>query len=132
MSPGRGSLEVADLDDDDEEDDPRIAKLKSYAQKHTVADTIEILTSKVGAKEAFKPAVIGGTMCFSANSVMAYLLGEALKRIKGKIVHAKLEQISPFAVPVMLEMGKEPVFSGDAAEAILREAEDDLVRDAMS
>ncbi len=59
-------------------------------------------------------------------------LGEALKRIKGKIVHAKLEQISPFAVPVMLEIGKEPVFSGNAAEAILREAEDDLVRDAMS
>ena len=59
-------------------------------------------------------------------------LGEALKRIKGKIVHAKLDQISPFAVPVMLEIGKEPVFSGDAAEAILREAEDDLVRDAMS
>jgi ATP-dependent helicase Lhr and Lhr-like helicase len=59
-------------------------------------------------------------------------LGEALKRIRGKIVHAKLEQISPFAVPVMLEIGKEPVFSGDAAEAILREAEDDLVRDAMS
>ena len=59
-------------------------------------------------------------------------LGEALKRIRGKIVHAKLEQISPFAVPVMLEIGKEPVFSGNAAEAILREAEDDLVRDAMS
>jgi ATP-dependent Lhr-like helicase len=59
-------------------------------------------------------------------------LGEALKRIRGHIVHAKLDQISPFAVPVMLEMGKEPVFSGDAAEAILREAEDDLVRDAMS
>lgn len=59
-------------------------------------------------------------------------LGEALKRIKGRIVHASLERISPFAVPVMLEIGKEPVFSGDAAEAILREAEDDLVRDAMS
>jgi ATP-dependent Lhr-like helicase len=59
-------------------------------------------------------------------------LADALKRFKGKIVHAKLEQISPFAVPVMLEIGKEPVFSGDAAEAILREAEDDLVRDAMS
>jgi ATP-dependent Lhr-like helicase len=59
-------------------------------------------------------------------------LAEALKRIRGKIVHAKLDQISPFAVPVMLEIGKEPVFSGDAAEAILREAEDDLVRDAMS
>jgi ATP-dependent helicase Lhr and Lhr-like helicase len=59
-------------------------------------------------------------------------LADALKRFKGKIVHAKLEQISPFAVPVMLEIGKEPVFSGDASEAILREAEDDLVRDAMS
>jgi ATP-dependent Lhr-like helicase len=58
-------------------------------------------------------------------------LADALKRIKGKIVHSKLEQISPFAVPVMLEIGKEPVYSGDAAEAILREAEDDLVRDAM-
>jgi ATP-dependent Lhr-like helicase len=32
----------------------------------------------------------------------------------------------------MLEIGKEPVFSGNASEAILREAEDDLVRDAMS
>ncbi|MEZ6028910.1 MAG: hypothetical protein R3C46_04080 [Hyphomonadaceae bacterium] len=59
-------------------------------------------------------------------------LGEALKRSRGRIVHASLDQISPFAVPVMLEIGKEPVFSGDAAEAILREAEDDLVRDAMS
>jgi len=59
-------------------------------------------------------------------------LGEALARIKGKIVHAKLDGISPFAVPVMLEIGREPVFSGDAAEAILREAEDDLVRDAMA
>ena len=75
---GAADADADDDDDEDEEDDPRIAKLKSYAQKHTVADTIEILTSKVGAKESFKPAVIGGTMCFSANSVMAYLLGEAV------------------------------------------------------
>lgn len=59
-------------------------------------------------------------------------LAGALKRIRGKIVHAALDGISPFAVPVMLEIGKEPVFSGDAAEAILREAQDDLVRDAMA
>jgi ATP-dependent Lhr-like helicase len=58
-------------------------------------------------------------------------LGDALARIKGKIVHSKLDRISPFAVPVMLEIGREPVFSGDAREAILREAESDLVRDAM-
>jgi ATP-dependent Lhr-like helicase len=59
-------------------------------------------------------------------------LGEALARISGRIVHARLDQISPFAVPVMLEIGREPVFGGDASEAILREAEEDLVRDAMS
>ncbi len=58
-------------------------------------------------------------------------LGEALVRIKGRIVHQKLDVISPFAVPVMLEIGKEPVMGGDANEAVLREAEEDLVRDAM-
>lgn len=59
-------------------------------------------------------------------------LADALARNAGKIVHSRLEDISPFAVPVMLEIGKEPVFSGDAAEAILQEAEDDLVQDAMA
>ncbi len=59
-------------------------------------------------------------------------LADALARNAGKIVHSRLDDISPFAVPVMLEIGKEPVFSGDAAEAILKEAEEDLVRDAMS
>jgi ATP-dependent Lhr-like helicase len=59
-------------------------------------------------------------------------LGVALTRIRGLILHVRLGRISPFAVPVMLEMGREPVYSGDAAEAVLREAEDDLVRDAMA
>lgn len=58
-------------------------------------------------------------------------LSDALARIKGNILHADLSVISPFAVPVMLEVGREPVFGGDAAEAILQEAEDELVRDAM-
>ena len=58
-------------------------------------------------------------------------LADALLRFQGKIVHAKLDRISPLAVPVMLEIGREPVLQGDAAEAILREAEEDLVRDAM-
>ncbi len=58
-------------------------------------------------------------------------LGDTLARIRGKIVHVGLSRISPFAVPVMLEVGREPVFGGDAAEAILRDAEEDLVRDAM-
>ncbi|HPF23124.1 MAG TPA: ligase-associated DNA damage response DEXH box helicase [Hyphomonas sp.] len=58
-------------------------------------------------------------------------LGEMLVRIAGKIDHLPLERISPFAVPVMLEIGKEPVFGASVQDAILSEAEDSLVRDAM-
>ncbi|MEL6286724.1 MAG: DNA ligase-associated DEXH box helicase, partial [Pseudomonadota bacterium] len=58
-------------------------------------------------------------------------LSDMLMRIRGKIDHRSLEKISPFAVPVMLEVGKEPVFGASATEAIMAEAEDDLVREAM-
>jgi len=58
-------------------------------------------------------------------------LSDMLTRIEGRIVHKPLERISPFAVPVMLEVGREPVFGASAMEAVLREAEEDLVRDAM-
>ncbi|MBA4226394.1 MAG: DNA ligase-associated DEXH box helicase [Hyphomonas sp.] len=58
-------------------------------------------------------------------------LSGMLARIHGHIVHKPLAKISPFAVPVMLEVGREPVFGASAMEAILREAEEDLVRDAM-
>ncbi len=58
-------------------------------------------------------------------------LSDMLARIEGRIVHKSLERISPFAVPVMLEVGREPVFGASAMEAVLREAEEDLVRDAM-
>ncbi|WP_396271827.1 ligase-associated DNA damage response DEXH box helicase [Hyphomonas sp.] len=58
-------------------------------------------------------------------------LSDMLARIEGRIVHKQLDRISPFAVPVMLEVGREPVFGASAIEAVLREAEDDLVRDAM-
>lgn len=57
-------------------------------------------------------------------------LGEMLSRISGRIVHQRLSHVSPLAVPVMLEIGREPVF-GEAQEDILAEASDDLVREAM-
>jgi ATP-dependent Lhr-like helicase len=57
-------------------------------------------------------------------------LGDMLARIRGRIVHKRLDRISPLAVPVMLEIGKEPIV-GEAYEDVLREAADDLVRDAM-
>ena len=58
-------------------------------------------------------------------------LSDALVRIQGKIDHQSLSKISPFAVPVMLEIGKEPVAGASVQDAILREAESDLIRDAM-
>ena len=58
-------------------------------------------------------------------------LADMLNRTSGKLVHKALAKISPFAVPVMLEVGREPVLGGDASEAILRDAEVSLVSDAM-
>ncbi|MBO6724720.1 MAG: ligase-associated DNA damage response DEXH box helicase [Rhizobiaceae bacterium] len=57
-------------------------------------------------------------------------LGDMLSRIRGRIMHKRLSQISPLAVPIMLEIGKEPV-GRDASESLLREAADDLIADAM-
>ena len=58
-------------------------------------------------------------------------LGEMLSRIKGRIVHKALDHVSPLAVPVMLEIGRETVY-GEAADALLAEAADELVKEAMS
>jgi len=57
-------------------------------------------------------------------------LGEMLSRIKGRIVHKVLDHVSPLAVPVMLEIGREAVY-GEAADALLAEVADDLVKEAM-
>jgi ATP-dependent Lhr-like helicase len=57
-------------------------------------------------------------------------VGAALRRIKGRISHMALDHVSPFAVPVMLEIGKEPV-AGAAQEAIMADAEADLMAEAM-
>ncbi|MCZ7641934.1 MAG: ligase-associated DNA damage response DEXH box helicase [Pseudorhodoplanes sp.] len=57
-------------------------------------------------------------------------LGEMLSRVKGRIVHKRLERVSPLAVPVMLEIGRETIH-GEAGDAILAETADELVREAM-
>jgi len=58
-------------------------------------------------------------------------LGDMLRRIKGHITHRALDHISPLAVPVMLEIGRESV-PGQAHDALLAEAADDLIAEAMS
>jgi ATP-dependent Lhr-like helicase len=57
-------------------------------------------------------------------------LGDMLARIQGRITHRELDHVSPLAVPVMLEIGRESVY-GEAADELLAEAADELVREAM-
>lgn len=58
-------------------------------------------------------------------------LGDMLRRIKGHITHRPLDHISPLAVPVMLEIGREQV-PGEAHDHLLAEAADDLIAEALS
>ncbi|MFO1123647.1 MAG: ligase-associated DNA damage response DEXH box helicase [Hyphomicrobiales bacterium] len=60
----------------------------------------------------------------------AHRLAQMLKRIKGHIVHRALDTVSPLAVPVLLEIGRESIY-GEAHDALLAEAADDLVSEAM-
>lgn len=57
-------------------------------------------------------------------------LGDMLARVKGHILHKPLEHISPLALPVMLEIGRERV-AGEGDEMLLEETADDLIREAM-
>jgi ATP-dependent Lhr-like helicase len=56
-------------------------------------------------------------------------LGQMLARIRHHIVHKPLHQISPLAVPVMLDIGKEPIF-GEARESAMADAAEELLREA--
>ena len=57
-------------------------------------------------------------------------LSDMLSRIAGRIMHNSLERISPLAVPIMLEIGKEPII-GEANDTILAEASDAIIAEAM-
>jgi ATP-dependent helicase Lhr and Lhr-like helicase len=57
-------------------------------------------------------------------------LGDMLSRVSGRIVHKALDRVSPLAVPSLLEIGRELV-QGEAADTLLAEAADALIREAM-
>ncbi len=57
-------------------------------------------------------------------------LGLLLSRVRGRIIHVALARVSPLAVPVMLEIGRESI-EGEASDALLAEAQEQLVREAM-
>jgi ATP-dependent Lhr-like helicase len=56
-------------------------------------------------------------------------LSDMLLRIRGQIIHKELDRVSPLAVPVMLEIGRESVY-GEASDELLAEAADELVKEA--
>jgi ATP-dependent helicase Lhr and Lhr-like helicase len=58
-------------------------------------------------------------------------LSDMLLRIKGRITHRELDRVSPLAVPVMLEIGREAVY-GEASDELLAEAAEELAKEAMS
>jgi ATP-dependent Lhr-like helicase len=57
-------------------------------------------------------------------------LADLLVGVQGRIVHRRLDRVSPLAVPVLLEIGKESV-AGEADEALLAEAAAELIAEAM-
>ena len=57
-------------------------------------------------------------------------LGALLVRVQGKIDHRVLDRVSPLAVPVLLEVGKEQVSSGDAIETLMDDFANDLIEEA--
>ena len=58
-------------------------------------------------------------------------LGMMLSRIKGKILHRALDHLSPFSVPMILEIGRQQS-PGAFGELILTEAAEDLIAQAVA
>jgi ATP-dependent helicase Lhr and Lhr-like helicase len=57
-------------------------------------------------------------------------LGDLLRRAKGRIDYRRLDRISPLAVPVLLEIGKERVLDGTAEDELLDIAAQELIEEA--
>jgi ATP-dependent Lhr-like helicase len=63
-------------------------------------------------------------------------LAELLSRVRGKITVRRLDRVSPLAVPVLLEVGREQVYDGAAIDQLLSESSvedaDALIAEAMA
>ena len=87
-------------------------------------------TGGESARSASSGWTTGGAVDAATGLLDVGRLGDMLSRIKGKIVDRRLDRISPLAVPVMLEIGREMVY-GEASDTLLAEAEAELIREAM-
>ncbi len=57
-------------------------------------------------------------------------LSDMLARVRGRITHRHLDRVSPLAVPILLEIGRESVY-GAAIDELLGESAEDLISEAM-
>jgi ATP-dependent Lhr-like helicase len=57
-------------------------------------------------------------------------LGDFLARVRGRIRLVGLERVSPLAVPILLEIGRESVH-GETADSLLRDAAEELIAEAL-
>lgn len=57
-------------------------------------------------------------------------LADMLARVKGRITHRHLDRVSPLAVPILLEIGRESVY-GAAIDELLGESAEELISEAM-
>jgi len=57
-------------------------------------------------------------------------LADLLTRVQGRIEHRVLDRVSPLAVPVLLEVGKEQVTHGSAVETLMDDFAADLIEEA--
>ncbi len=58
-------------------------------------------------------------------------LAAMLARVKGRIVHRALDRVSPLAVPILLQIGREQVY-GAAFDMLVEEAGEELAAEAMA
>jgi ATP-dependent Lhr-like helicase len=69
-----------------------------------------------------------------ADAARGYLdlrrLQALLTRAKGRLLHAKLDRVSPLAIPVMLEISREMI-KGAGEEAMLKEASEAIIAEGM-
>jgi ATP-dependent Lhr-like helicase len=56
-------------------------------------------------------------------------LAQMLARVKGKITFRQLDRVSPLAIPILLEVGREAVY-GQAMDALIDIAASDLISEA--
>ena len=58
-------------------------------------------------------------------------LAQMLARVQGRILHRALDRVSPLAVPVLLEIGREQVY-GEALDELLDEGAQALIDEATA